>query len=56
MQVLIALVKAERPTYAGISLVVHPENVVAQSLYQQMGFAATGEVRWGEPVYRLRFT
>jgi ribosomal protein S18 acetylase RimI-like enzyme len=55
MQTLIELIKTEQPTCTGISLVVHPANVVAQSLYQQSGFVATGEERWGEPVYRLKF-
>lgn len=55
MRALVILVKDIEPRSTGISLVVHPENVVAQSLYQSVGFEATGEERWGEPAYRLGF-
>lgn len=55
IQAILALLQTEQPQCTGMSLVVHPENKVAQSLYQQSGFVATGEIRWGEPVYRFLF-
>lgn len=55
MQALILLIKQTQPTCTGMCLVVHPENAAAQLLYRRMGFEATGEERWGEPIYRLNF-
>lgn len=55
IQALVTMIKETRPTCTGVSLVVHPENIVAQHLYQSIGFEATGEERWGEPAYQLRF-
>ena len=50
---LIALVKDQHPHCQTLQLVVHPENHHAQRLYTRAGFHATGEMRWGEPVYSL---
>jgi diamine N-acetyltransferase len=36
-----------------VVLSVHPENLVAQRLYQSLGFTATGEMLDGEPVFAL---
>ena len=51
---LINVVKHMQPRYAGISLVVHPENHVAQYLYASVGFRPTGAKRWDQPEYRLQ--
>jgi len=53
MQALILIIKQTQPTCTGMCLVVHPENAAAQLLYRRIGFEATGEERWGEPIYRL---
>ncbi len=50
---LIALIEERSPDCQSLRLVVHPENHRAQRLYTSAGFRATGETRWGEPVYRL---
>lgn len=55
MQALIRLIKQTQPTCTAMCLVVHPENAAAQLLYHRIGFEATGEYRWGEPIYRLSF-
>lgn len=55
MQAVITMTKEKYRECRGLCLVVHPENLAAQRLYQQIGFIATGEERWGEPVYRLGF-
>jgi diamine N-acetyltransferase len=52
---LVAMIREIEPNCTGVSLVVHPENVAAQYLYQSVGFEATGEEQWGEPAYRLGF-
>ncbi len=52
---IIRLVQQIYPDRTGISLLVHPENTVAQALYQNSGFRLTKEELWGEPVYRLKF-
>ncbi len=53
MQALILIIKQTEPACTGICLVVHPENAAAQLLYRRIGFEATGEERWDEPIYRL---
>lgn len=50
---LIALIKDQHPDCQTLQLVVHPENHHARQLYTRAGFYATGEMRWGEPVYQL---
>lgn len=55
MQALILLIKQTQPTCTGMCLVVHPENAAAELFYRRIGFEATGEERWGEPIYRLNF-
>lgn len=55
IQTLVTLIREIEPACTGVSLVVHPENVVARQFYQGVGFEPTGEERWGEPVYRLVF-
>ena len=50
---LIALVQERYPDCHTLRLVVHPENSRAQRLYTRAGFRATGDMRWGEPVYQL---
>ena len=49
---LINVVNQTQPGYAGISLVVHPENHVARHLYASVGFKPTGAERWEQPEYR----
>ena len=53
VQAYIELIRREYPLCRVLHLSVHPENVTAQRLYSAAGFAPTGEVRWGELVYRL---
>ncbi len=50
---LIAFVRERYPDCQTLQLVVHPDNHRAQRLYTRAGFRATGETRWGEPVYQL---
>jgi diamine N-acetyltransferase len=50
---LLALVRRERPASRRLMLTVHPENLAAQRLYEHHGFAASGDVQDGEPVYAL---
>jgi len=49
----ITLVRERHPDCQTLQLVVHPENHHAQRLYTRAGFRATGDLRWGEPVYQL---
>jgi len=49
----IEMVRREHPTCKHIQLTVHPENLAAQRLYTRAGFVATGDILYGEPVYRL---
>ena len=53
LQTLIQFIKAHFVECLAIQITVHPENVRAIRLYATAGFQATGEERWGEPVYRL---
>ena len=55
MVALVAFIKLAHPQVTGITLAVHPENLVAKRLYEHIGFQLTGEEKWGEPVYRLDF-
>ncbi len=50
---LIELIRGRHPDCQALRLVVHPENQRAQQLYARAGFRATGDIRWGEPVYQL---
>lgn len=53
LRALIAVVVAEHPACRQINLTAHPENAPAQRLYAAAGFAPTGALHDGEPVYRL---
>ncbi len=46
-------IKSDHPTCQSLHLTVHPENQRAQHLYTNAGFRPTGEISFGEPVYRL---
>jgi len=50
---LVAHVAATRPGSRQVRLTVHPDNERAQRLYAGAGFAPTGQVRDGEPVWYL---
>jgi diamine N-acetyltransferase len=50
---LLALIRERHPHCQAVQLLVHPENQRAQRLYTRAGFRATGELRDGEPCYRL---
>ena len=51
--VFVEFVRQHHPRAHALQLTVHPENAAAQQLYRQTGFAPTGAMRDGEPVYRL---
>jgi len=53
LQTLIGFIKEHFVECRAIYITVHPENERATRLYTAAGFQATGEERWGEPVYRL---
>lgn len=53
LRALLIVVIAGHPACRQINLTVHPENTPAQRLYTAAGFNPTGEMRDGEPVYRL---
>lgn len=53
LQTLLQFIKGHFPECRTIYITVHPENERAIRLYTAAGFQATGEERWGEPVYRL---
>lgn len=45
-------VEREHPAVTAITLTVHPDNLAAQGLYRAAGFAPTGDMSDGEPVWR----
>lgn len=47
--------KINYPTCQSLRLTVHPENQRAEHLYSNAGFKPTGEMAFGEPVYKLDF-
>ena len=49
----IELIQREHPRCRRISLTVHPENHLAQRLYERLGFLRTGGEQDGEPVFVL---
>jgi diamine N-acetyltransferase len=53
LETLIEFIKAHFVESRSIQITVHPENERAIRLYTAAGFQATGEERWGEPVYKL---
>ncbi|MCB8945259.1 MAG: GNAT family N-acetyltransferase [Ardenticatenaceae bacterium] len=53
MLAVLPLIRQVQHQVTGIELVVHPENLTAQRLYEGVGFRRTGEERWGEWVYWL---
>ncbi len=53
LQTLFGFIKEHFVECRAIYITVHPENERAIHLYTKAGFQATGEERWGEPVYRL---
>ena len=53
MRALIAYIKQTYAACQCIHLTVHPENVPGQRLYRGIGFRATGEQLFGEPVLAL---
>jgi diamine N-acetyltransferase len=52
MQQFLHLVRDRHPRAQALQLTVHPDNIPAQRLYLQAGFAPTGEVRFDELVFR----
>jgi diamine N-acetyltransferase len=54
LSLFIQFVRQHYPRCQTIRLTVHPENFVAQKLYERAGFRRTGEQSDGEPVYVLR--
>ena len=53
MQTFVTTVKERFPVCEQIHLTVHPENIVAQHVYSNIGFRPNGEILYGEPVYTL---
>ena len=53
LQTLLQFIKEHFVECRAMYITVHPENERAIHLYTTAGFQATGEERWGEPVYRL---
>ena len=53
LQTLLRFIKEHFAECRAIYITVHPENEQAIRLYTGAGFQATGEERWGEPVYRI---
>ena len=53
LQTLIEFIKEQFVECRAIYITVHRENERAIRLYTAAGFQATGEERWGEPVYKL---
>ncbi len=53
LQTLLHFIKAYFVESRALCITVHPENERAIRLYTTAGFQATGEERWGEPVYRF---
>lgn len=49
-------IRESQPNCRSIALTVHPENIVAQHMYQKVGFVATGTEAFDEPLYRLNIT
>jgi diamine N-acetyltransferase len=59
LRAILALLRHDFPRCRSVSLMVHPDNTVAQRLYTGAGFRATGavnEAEGGEPIYRLELT
>jgi len=54
LQQIVTLVRAHHPNAQALQVSVHPENVVAQRMYQRVGFQPTGAEQDGELVYALR--
>lgn len=50
---VVEMVKREHPGCRELSLTVHAENLAAQALYRARSFEPSGEIRHGEPVWRL---
>lgn len=50
---LLTLIDSQHPNCRTLALRVHPDNFVAQKLYQKAGFVPTDEIVDGEPVYLL---
>lgn len=55
MTALIAHLRAQAG-YSAILISFEPHNTVAQNLYTSLGFVDTGEVEYGEVVYRMNIT
>jgi diamine N-acetyltransferase len=53
LKMFINWVKEMHPVCQSISLTMHPENSQAEYLYTSIGFRATGEKAFGEPIYRF---
>jgi len=59
LRAILTLLRHDFPRCRSVSLIVHPDNEVAQRLYTGAGFRATGvvnEAEGGEPIYRFEFT
>lgn len=54
--VVAALDRCRQLGSASVVLTVHPSNEVASRLYRGVGFAPTGEMRHGEPVWTRAFS
>lgn len=54
LQRLVALVRTQYLNAQVVQVTVHPENVVAQRMYQRIGFQPTGAEQDGELIYTLR--
>jgi diamine N-acetyltransferase len=50
---IVAMLNDQHPLCRSVGLTVHPDNHVAQRLYQSFGFVDTQEIVYGELFYRL---
>ncbi len=53
VKTLIEMLRDQYPVCHALRLTFHPDNMTAQHLYTSLGFVATGEIAFDEPVYQV---